>query len=253
MDFLDTVIGEAQYTVTYYVLFASSAFVVFYHIFKRPLSVRKIQSKFPPFSEYRREVLYSLLTILIFSVVSGVTFYVLEPYTNIYYGSWNSAGAAYYALSWLWLLLLHDTYFYWAHRLMHAKRLYARVHKIHHLSSNPSPWTAYAFHPAEALLEAGILPLAAFTLPLHYSVVAGFFIFQIAYNVYGHLGYELYPRRFHRTAIGKWVNTSVAHNQHHACFQGNYGLYFLFWDRMMGTLREDYDDAYEKATNSRHN
>ena len=35
------------------------------------------------------------------------------------------------------------------------------------------------------------------------------------------------------------------HNQHHQFFDGNYGLYFTFWDRMMGTLRADYDGQYE--------
>ncbi|NBW42885.1 MAG: hypothetical protein EBR29_03555, partial [Sphingobacteriia bacterium] len=36
---------------------------------------------------------------------------------------------------------------------------------------------------------------------------------------------------------GSWVNTSRHHNLHHARFQGNYGLYFLIWDRWMGTLK----------------
>jgi sterol desaturase/sphingolipid hydroxylase (fatty acid hydroxylase superfamily) len=32
---------------------------------------------------------------------------------------------------------------------------------------------------------------------------------------------------------------------HHQYFKGNYGLYFLFWDRIMGTLREDYDARFD--------
>gem|GEM_PF-1450548 len=38
---------------------------------------------------------------------------------------------------------------------------------------------------------------------------------------------------------------------HHKYFKGNYGLYFLFWDRMMGTLREDYDGVFERTTSKR--
>tara|TARA_B110001450_G_C17538428_1_gene447614 strand:+ start:480 stop:671 length:192 start_codon:yes stop_codon:yes gene_type:complete len=45
--------------------------------------------------------------------------------------------------------------------------------------------------------------------------------------------------------VWKWINTSVAHNLHHKKFDGNYGFYFLFWDRIMGTLREEYDKTYE--------
>jgi len=31
-------------------------------------------------------------------------------------------------------------------------------------------------------------------------------------NVYGHLGYELYPQNWPRHRLGYWLNTSVAHN-----------------------------------------
>ena len=148
------------------------------------------------------------------------------------------------------MLFLHDTYFYWMHRAMHHPTLYKHVHLVHHKSTNPSPWTAYAFHPLEAFLEVMILPLIAFTFPVHAPAIGLFFLFQIAYNVYGHLGFELYPKGFHKHWLGRWVNTSVAHNLHHKKFHGNFGLYFLFWDRLMGTMREDYDTTYEETTES---
>jgi sterol desaturase/sphingolipid hydroxylase (fatty acid hydroxylase superfamily) len=132
--------------------------------------------------------------------------------------------------------------------MMHHPVLFKYVHLVHHKSTNPSPWTAYAFHPLEAVLEVAILPIIAFTLPVHQHAIGWFFLFQIIYNVYGHLGFELYPKNFHKSKIGRWVNTSVAHNLHHDKFHGNYGLYFLFWDRMMGTIRKDYDQAYETTT-----
>jgi lathosterol oxidase len=59
-------------------------------------------------------------------------------------------------------------------------------------------------------------------------------LFQFVYNVYGHLGFEILPRPLRR-----WLNTSSAHNLHHKKFTGNYGLYTLFWDRLMGTLRSE--------------
>ena len=51
------------------------------------------------------------------------------------------------------------------------------------------------------------------------------------------LSYICYP------CIGRCFGTSVAHDLHHNKFNGNYGFYFLFWDRPMGRLREDYDNA----------
>ncbi len=73
---------------------------------------------------------------------------------------------------------------------------------------------------------------------------------MLMYNVYGHLGYELYPKGFNKNRIGKWINTSVNHNQHHQYFKGNYGLYFLWWDRWMKTIRKDYDDKFEAVKSS---
>ncbi len=72
---------------------------------------------------------------------------------------------------------------------------------------------------------------------------------MIIYNVYGHLGWELYPKGFSKHWLGKWINTSVNHNMHHQYFKGNYGLYFLFWDRLMGTIRPDYEERFEAVKN----
>ena len=96
-----------------------------------------------------------------------------------------------------------------------------------------------------------IFPIILFTIPVTVWHVFLFFILSIVYNVYGHLGFELYPKGFHRTWVGRWVNTSVSHNQHHHFFKGNYGLYFLWWDRWMGTIRPDYDRAFEEVTGGR--
>lgn len=239
---------KAYYTiVSRYLIMASLAFVLFYVILKKPLWFRKIQKKMPKLSDYGRDVMYSFITVSIFAVFSVVVIFMCKPYTNFYH-NFEEYSTLYFVFSIGWLFFIHDTYFYWMHRLMHHPKLFKTVHLVHHKSTNPSPWTAYAFHPLEAVAEAGIIPVIAFTLPVYFPAFVLFFIFQITYNVYGHLGFELYPKGFHKTWIGRWINTSVAHNLHHKKFDGNYGLYFLFWDRMMGTLREDYDTTFEKTT-----
>ena len=165
----------------------------------------------------------------------------IRPHTTLY-REIAERGWGYYFGLFPVLFVIHDTYFYFIHRLMHLPFFYRHVHKVHHRSTNPSPWAAYSFHPLEALLEFGILPLFLFTLPIHRTHVLLFFLVMIAYNVYGHLGFELYPRRFSQSRVGRWINTSVNHNQHHQYFTGNYSLYFLFWDRWLGTLRSDYTE-----------
>ncbi len=237
----------SQTIIFRYFLIAGLAFFMFYVLFKKPFQPRRIQSGFPKSKEYGRDIIYSLVTVLIFATMATLVFWVLFPWTNLYRDS-DKFGTVYYFLTFPMMFLIHDTYFYWIHRLMHTPRLFKHVHLIHHKSTNPSPWTSYAFHPLEAILEAGIIPVIAFTLPVHISGLILFLLFQFIYNVYGHLGYELYPRNFHKTKVGRWINTGTAHNLHHKQFTGNYGLYFLFWDRWMGTLRKNYDAEFEKVT-----
>lgn len=245
--FFEFWLREASGTVQDYLIFASSAFVLFYIILKKPMWFRKVQQKMPKITDYRRDIIYSMISVGIFATVALITYYLLGDYTKVY-SNFEEYSWSYYIFTWVFMLFIHDTYFYWMHRMMHQPKLFKYIHLVHHKSTNPSPWTAYAFHPFEAISEAMIIPILAFTIPIHGSAIGLFFLFQIIYNVYGHLGFELYPKNFHKTWIGKYVNTSVAHNLHHDKFHGNYGLYFLFWDRWMGTLREEYNTVYEKTT-----
>ena len=202
-------------------------------IIKRTSFIRSLSYKIFAFMKH---IIY--FTILIFGMVAAFLLQspAIRPYTLLM-PSADHFGWVYYALVFPLMLFVHDTYFYWAHRWMHIPFWYRKVHSVHHRSTNPSPWAAYAFHPWEALLEIGILPVFVFGLPVHRTHILLFFLFMIAYNVYGHLGFELYPQGFDKTRIGQWINTSRHHNLHHSRFTGNYGLYFLFWDRWMGTLR----------------
>lgn len=246
-EFFDFWLRSGSKILGRYLTFASAAFIIFYIILKKPLWFRKIQKKMPKLTDYGRDFMWSVITVSIFACVGYLVFDTFRPYTNIYYDI-DKYGWTYYIFSYVWMFFLHDAWFYWAHRAMHHPFLFKHVHLIHHKSTNPSPWTAYAFHPFEAVVEVMILPLIAFSLPIHGLAIGMFFLFQIIYNVYGHLGFELYPKGFHKTWIGKWVNTSVAHNLHHKRFKGNYGLYTLIWDRMMGTLRNEYDEVFETTT-----
>lgn len=157
----------------------------------------------------------------------------------------NDYGTIYFILAFPLMILMHDTFFYWAHRGMHNPWLFKKIHLVHHKSTNPSPWASYAFHPLEAIVESMIFVIFLLTIPIHPIHLMVFFVFSLVYNVYGHLGFELYPKGFSKHWFGKWMNTSVSHNLHHQYFKGNYGLYFTIWDRLMGTLRPDYDTSFE--------
>lgn len=231
-----------------YFIIAGVAFLICYVLLKNKIAHKKIQLRFPVFKDYQREIIYSFLTIIIFSIIPFIFLgnKDVRKHTN-FYTDINQYGRTYFWLAFPLMLLMHDTYFYWTHRLMHHPKLFNTFHLLHHKSTNPSPWAAFAFHPLEAVVEIGIFILFLFTIPITKFHLFFFFLFMMLYNVYGHLGWELYPANFQRTIIGKWINTSVNHNQHHQYFKGNYGLYFLWWDRWMNTIRKDYDTKFDEV------
>ncbi len=230
-----------------YYIIAGLAFFIFYVLYKQKWGSKKIQLRFPKQKDYVREILFSTITIFIFATVPYVMLNTgLRQYTQFYtldnpYPTW------WFYTAFVLMLLLHDAYFYFTHRLMHHPKLFKLVHLLHHKSTNPSPWAALAFHPIEAIVEVGIVVVFLFVMPLCFWHLFFFFLFMMLYNVYGHLGWELYPKGFAKSKIGKWINTSVNHNQHHQYFKGNYGLYFLWWDRWFNTIRPDYEIQFEEV------
>lgn len=231
-----------------YLLIAGIAFIICYVLLRRIIASKKIQQRFPEIIDYAREIIFSILTIFIMAFIPSLILGSPEMAKHTrFYTDINQHSKLYFILAFPLMAIMHDTYFYWMHRFMHSPLLFKFVHLIHHKSTNPSPFAAYAFHPLEAIIEAGIFLVFVFTIPVHLFHLLFFFLFMIVYNVYGHLGWELYPKGFSRHWLGKWINTSVNHNQHHQYFKGNYGLYFLFWDRIMGTIRKDYEERFEEV------
>ena len=227
-----------------YVLLAGIAFLAWYG--KRAVQPRnrKLQDAAPRAGQIRREIAYSVMAVLIFGVINGVIFgYGIAPHTQLY---WNAAqyGWVYFWLSIPLMIVVHDAYFYWTHRLMHTRALFRTFHGVHHLSTNPTPWTSYAFHPFESVVEALGVVLIFFIMPSHPTALLIFQTVSTVINVYGHLGFELYPRGWPQHPLGRWINTSVAHNTHHDKARHNYSFYFLFWDRWMGTLDPSYEARY---------
>jgi len=54
-------------------------------------------------------------------------------------------------------------------------------------------------------------------------------------GVGNHMGWEMFPRALVHGPAGRWLITATHHEQHHAAYRGNYGLYFRFWDKACGT------------------
>lgn len=230
-----------------YLIPASLFFLIFWVIAKRGLMHLFIQRNMPKSRQLWKEFAYSMSTVVIFSLVGFGIFSAEHAGLTQIYHSVSDYGVAYMIFSFAVAVVFHDFYFYWTHRLMHHKRLFKYVHRVHHESTNPSPWAAYSFHPWEALIQALVMPILVFTLPLHPLTASLFLAYMIIRNVVGHLGFEILPKGFTKN---KWLNWNTAvthHNMHHEQFHSNYGLYFTWWDKLMKTENAKYHDAFDEV------
>ncbi|WP_235335012.1 sterol desaturase family protein [Aphanizomenon flos-aquae] len=155
-------------------------------------------------------------------------------YTKVYL-NFMDYGWVYLPLSLFIYLILHDTYFYWTHRWLHIPSIYRRFHQVHHESINPTPWTSFSFDPVESMMQAIIIPLMVFIIPIHISMVGLLLTLMTIFGVVNHTGYEVYPYSWIRGFWGKHWITPTHHTIHHHKFNCNYGLYFRFWDKLMNT------------------
>jgi lathosterol oxidase len=236
--------------IRYFVL-AGIPFILFYKLLSNWYKRSKIQTRAAGKDDFVREILHSLQTTAVLAVIGYLALYTPLKSHTLIYSDINTFPLWYIPISLVLSLVIHDTYFYWMHRLLHHKRLFKFTHLLHHRSTNPSPWTSYSFHFIEAWTEGAVLIVIVLILPIHPLTIMLFTVTGFIINVYGHLGYEIAPKWFRKTFLFEILNTSVHHNLHHSKFKGNYGLYFRIWDRLLKTEHPDYVKEYDRVQQNR--
>lgn len=162
-------------------------------------------------------------------------------YTRLYLTP-DEYGIGYLWLSLVLVIFLQDTYFYFTHRLAHHPKCYRWLHRGHHYSNNPTPWTAFAFDPAEAVVQALYLMGAVCLIPMHLSVLCAVVLVMSMGALCHHLSLRLFASSAFGDWLGSWVVGPTHHWFHHRKYTVHYGLYFTFWDRVMGTHTSGYAD-----------
>ncbi|WP_373490916.1 sterol desaturase family protein [Parasphingorhabdus sp.] len=186
--------------------------------------------------QMKREIRWSLLSAAIYGIPAGIVAWGWQNagWTKIYtdpglYPFW------YLPLSLFLYLFLHDTWFYWTHRLLHRPRWFKAAHAVHHDSRPPTAWAAMSFHPLEAISGAVVIPALVIAIPIHVGVLGLVLLVMTVMGVSNHMGWEMFPRWLVQGRLGMWLITATHHEKHHELYRGNYGLYFRFWDRICGT------------------
>lgn len=187
-------------------------------------------------AQIRREILWSLASALIYAAPAGVVAWGWQHHgwTQIY-TDLHAMPLWYLPISLLAYLAIHDTWFYWTHRWMHAPKIFKIFHAVHHDSRPPTAWAAMSFHWTEALTGAFVIPALVFFIPIHISMLGLVLTIMTVMGVGNHMGWEMFPRWLVHGPAGRWLITATHHQKHHSAYRGNYGLYFRFWDKICGT------------------
>jgi sterol desaturase/sphingolipid hydroxylase (fatty acid hydroxylase superfamily) len=174
-------------------------------------------------------------------IMSGYSVGMTRLYSDAQqYGLW------YLGVSYLIVLLLQDTYFYFTHRLFHHPALFRWLHQGHHRSRYPSPWTSFAFDPLEAVVQSLFLAGLLFVIPLHFITLIAVMTTMTAWAVLTHLGLDRLPLGFPHHWLGRWVIGPAHHSIHHLKYTKHYGLYFTFWDSLLGTDDPNYGQKFDQ-------
>jgi sterol desaturase/sphingolipid hydroxylase (fatty acid hydroxylase superfamily) len=235
-----------------YLLMTALYYWVVYKIFQKKLFRFKIKKAIPSPPMIHSEMYWGLLNNVNFAIIGIIIF-------QLYRGNHLSLFPDFHTFSWLYhgalmlgLLLLHDTYFYWIHWLMHNTSLGVWLrHDVHHQPENVSPWSAFSVHPFEGFLEVIFRLFTLWLIPMHIYDFIFFEILTFGLNIIGHSGYEFFPSNFAKSPLTRFKSCATFHFLHHKNGRTNLSLFFNHWDRWMGTLNPEYETFYKKVTNER--
>lgn len=218
-----------------FIVFAFGTYALFYLRKGAALKRMKIQNKFPTLKMLMFEIKESFINLILLGFLSSLVLYLFWSGYNQLYTEVLEFGVGYFLGSVLLMMIIHDTWFYWLHRLIHLPLFFENFHAIHHKSTNPTPFSSFSMDRSEMILEFAIFPIIVLIVPMHPLAFIIFVFISFIFNIIGHLGYEVFPEYILNSWLGRLINSGTKHNIHHKRFAYNYGYYFTFWDRLMGT------------------
>jgi len=189
----------------------------------------------PSLTAIRTDIRLSVQSAAVFAVaMAGVLQLQAHGLTRLY-SSPNQNGWWYLGVSYVLVLILQDGFFYATHRLAHQPALFSWLHRGHHRSGQPTPWTSFAFDPPEAALQALFLVLLVVILPLHLFTLLAVMTTMTIWAIVTHLGLSQRPAGGLPQWLGRWLIGPAHHGIHHRHSNRHFGLYFTFWDWLLAT------------------
>jgi hypothetical protein len=98
--------------------------------------------------------------------------------------------------------------------------------------------------PVENLAFGGLWLLFISVYDASWLGISVYLMLNVFFGAVGHLGVEPFPQSWVSKAGLRNFAGGSFHAQHHQDMRHNFGFYTLFWDRLLGTLRPDYEQHY---------
>jgi sterol desaturase/sphingolipid hydroxylase (fatty acid hydroxylase superfamily) len=170
-----------------------------------------------------KEIGRSLVSILIFGAYGVLTLEVWRAgWIHVdFRASWVKIGSD-LALFFVW----NEIHFFCIHRLLHTRWLYRHVHRVHHESVVPTPFSIYSFHWIEAVLLGSVMILALMVFRPSVQALLGLPLTSLFFNTVGHCNYNIFASHPSIHSAAK------QHSDHHLRVAGNYGFYLPVLDRL---------------------
>jgi sterol desaturase/sphingolipid hydroxylase (fatty acid hydroxylase superfamily) len=151
-------------------------------------------------------------------------------------------------------VVLLDFAIYLQHVMFHAVPLFWRLHMVHHADLDIDVTTGVRFHTIEILLSLGIKAGVILLLGPPAVAVLIFEVLLNATSMFNHSNVRM-PLWFDR--VLRWlVVTPDMHRVHHSWHRretnSNFGFNHPWWDRLMGTYRDQPVDGHEGMTIGLH-
>ena len=143
-----------------------------------------------------------------------------------------------------------DFIIYLQHVMFHAIPVFWRIHRMHHTDLDFDVTTGIRFHPMEILLSMLIKSAGVVVLG---PPVLGVIIFEVALNATSMFNHSNVRMLRGVDRIFRWfVVTPDMHRVHHSIEEretnSNFGFNLPWWDRLLGTYRNQPRMGYEGMT-----
>jgi len=179
-------------------------------------------------AQIKKEIKYSLVSILVFALQA---IFIQIGYTQ----GWIQINWELNLLTLIpqiaVLFFWNELHFYLCHRLLHVGWWFRKVHKVHHTSFHPSPFSVYSFHWIEAFLLGTVIFLPLLLYPFQYLALLSLPVMSIFLNTLGHWDYDLFPS----LEPSSLLKFSYRHAMHHRKVHGNFGFLLPVFDRIFKT------------------